>query len=83
MALHVFHGAMRPIGRDSIRNTGMSLMDVRHIVEFRAGRALQGGQWVDVWQSYGASHARAELAGQQADKLRGDGYTVRVRPVIL
>jgi hypothetical protein len=83
MSLAVFHGAMRPAGFGEIRNTGVSLMDVRHVVEFRAGRALQHGSWHDVWQAYGASHSLASLAGQAADKLRAEGHTVRVRPVIV
>jgi hypothetical protein len=69
-------------GIGSIRNTGLSLMCVRHLVEVRSGSQQVAGIWCDVWVSDGASHCRAEFANQAADHLRAQGFTVRVRPVL-
>lgn len=72
-----FHGAMRP-GSD-----GRALLDVRHLVEMRCGRVERTpGQWSDAWRQVGDSWVVAEFAHQQAEALRAQGHTVRVRPVL-
>ena len=60
------------------------LPDVRvvHVVERRVGRHEVKGQWLDVWHAEG-QHDRTEFAGRAADVLRAQGFTVRVRPVVL
>lgn len=76
-----FHGAMRP-DRDQIRNTGLSLMDVRHLVEVRCASTAATGHWRDVWRVDGNPFRSAELANQSAEALRGKGFVCRVRPVV-
>lgn len=36
-----------------------------------------------VWLKEGCDHGIRELANQAADKLRKEGWTIRVRPVVL
>lgn len=63
------------------------MLNVRHLVEVRCGRALRrDGTWGDVWRvdaPADGGHVVAELATQRADSLRAEGFTVRVRPVVL
>lgn len=70
-------GAFRP-GSD-----GRCLMDVRHVVERRCAAVVVDGRWRDAWVSEKPFHRSAELANQRADALRAEGFTVRVRPIIL
>lgn len=66
---------------------GRCMLNVRHLVEVRCGRAVRpDGTWADVWRVDAPSaggHAVAELATQRAESVRADGFTVRVRPVVL
>lgn len=64
-------------------NDGRSMMEVRHIVERRCGAQLVAGLWADVWVREGLPYPRVEFASQAADSLRSQGFTVRVRPVVL
>lgn len=59
-------------------------LPVVHVLERRVGRhQVPTGQWVDVWYVEGKPHASAGLAGSAADVLRAQGFTVRIRPVVL
>lgn len=70
------------LGRDRrgiLGQSGAYMLDVRHIVEqahFERGAGIQ-------WIRQGDAHERAELAGQAADKLRAQGFRVRVRPIVV
>ena len=57
------------------------LASVVHLVEVRSGYSPE--KKADVWRQDGPQHGRAELANQAADKLRAQGFTVRVRPLVL
>lgn len=62
----------------------MPHLPVVHVVERRVGRRQDAhGHWVDVWFVEGRAHATAALAGVEADSWRAQGFTVRVRPVVL
>lgn len=79
---------MRPgIGMAARAGDGRCLIDVRHLVEVRCGRALRpDGTWGDVWRvdaPEAGGHLVAELATQRVTELRAQGFTARVRPVVL
>jgi hypothetical protein len=77
-----FRGAMKPM--QGAGNDGRCMLDLVHLVERRCGRLVrEDGTWGDAWAVEGKPHDRAEFAGQAADKLRRQGFTVRVRPVFL
>lgn len=62
---------------------GRCMLDVRHLVEVRVGRMSVDGVWRDAWSRDLLPHTSAEFASQRAEQLRAQGFTVRVRPVVL
>ena len=58
-------------------------MDIKHIVERRCGSQQVAGVWCDVWVREGEPYDNSNFAGNHADSLRAEGFTVRVRPVIV
>lgn len=52
-------------------------------VEQRGGSINEAGVWRDLWYAVSDDHSNAELANQKADAQRAQGFTVRVRPVVL
>lgn len=57
--------------------SGMAMLDLRFIVE-QAHYERGGVKWL----RQGDPHEVHELASQAADKLRAQGFRVRVRPVV-
>ena len=82
MAVIAFHGAMRP-NRGVLGSDGRCMLNLHHIVERRCGSRLIAGFWADVWEQQGHPHIRSEFAQRAAEALRAEGFTVRVRPVLL
>lgn len=79
-------GAVMRAALSSVRGTGSDgrcLMDVRHIVERRCASQVVAGRWCAVWVAEGQPYTEREFASQAADSLRSQGFTVRVRPVVL
>lgn len=64
--------------RGFIANSGMSMLDLRFLVE-QAHYERGGVKWL----RQGDLHEIHELANQAADKLRAQGFRVRVRPVVV
>jgi len=58
-------------------------LKVAFIVEQRCASVNEGLGWRDVWAPEPTTHDCFELANQRADALRAEGFTVRVRPVVL
>lgn len=81
MAITLVSG--RPCAGMSYGSDGLSMMEVQHIVERRCGFQRVAGFYADVWVREGSPYPRAEVASQAADLLRSQGFTVRVRPVVL
>ena len=75
-----FHGAMR---RGQSGAGFLSPLSVAFRVEQRCGAKQVLGHWVDQWVLVGAHHAHNEFAQQAAENLRLQGFTVRVRPVVV
>lgn len=75
-----FHGAMRS-GQSGAGF--LPPLGVVHRVEQRCAALSVGGVWRDQWAKVGTDHKVHELANQAADKLRAQGFTVRVRPVVV
>lgn len=64
--------------REVIGQSGMCMLDLRFIVE-QAHYERGGVRWL----RQGELHGVHELANQAADKLRAQGFRVRVRPVVI
>lgn len=81
MAVHTFEG--KPGVGMSLRSDGRCMMDVRFSVERRCGSKQIAGHWCDVWSRDGDPHTNTNFAAEHAARLRAEGFTVRVRPVVL